>query len=210
MAWAPDYVTLAGFKAYARVDDDADDAQIQAAISMASRAADKQCGRQFGRVAAPEARTYTARFSRARGAVWYAELDDFPDLAGLAVAWDGLADGTFSTTVPTGAVVPWPVNNPLLGKPYERLLFRAAAMPGIALDDRYAGLRVTLQWGWASVPPAVPGAVNMQVNRMHARRDAPFGVAGSPEQGSEVRLLAKLDPDVAVALERFRRRAWAR
>lgn len=208
MAWAPDYVTRSEFKAYARIDDTADDAEIDSAITMASRAVDKQAGRQFGQVAVAEAREYTLRFSRARGGVWMAEVDDYQDVTGLAVAFDAAGDGTFSTAVPAASLVPWPRNALLIGRAYERVMIRASG--GAGLDGRAAGVRVTLKWGWNAVPVAVKGAVKLQVNRMHARRDAPFGVAGSPEQGSEVRLLAKLDPDVAVALERYRRRAWAR
>lgn len=209
MPWAPDYVTTAQFKAYARIGDAADDTEIGAAITMASRAVDRWCGRQFGQVAAPEAREYTARFSRSRGSVWSVEVDDLVDLTGLAVAWDSTGDGTFSVAVPGPAVVPWPRNAVVKGRAYERLLLRPALL-GFTPDDRAFGFRATAPWGWVTVPGAVPGAVKLQVNRMHSRRDAPFGVAGSPEQGSEVRLLAKLDADVQVALERYKRRAWAR
>jgi len=50
----------------------------------------------------------------------------------------------------------------------------------------------------------------LQSSRIAARRDSPFGVAGSPETGSELRLLDRVDPDVAVTLSRYRRRAWVR
>jgi len=43
-------------------------------------------------------------------------------------------------------------------------------------------------------------ATVLQANRLLKRRHAPFGVAGSPELGSELRLLARVDPDVAVSL----------
>lgn len=205
MPWEPDYLTVGTYKAYARIDDDADDAQIATAIGMASGAVNKQAGRQFGKVAA-EAREYTMRYSRSRGA-WMAEVDDFQDQAGQSVAFDVAGDGTFTQVIDPAAVVPWPRNAVKRGRVYERLLIRRTT-PG--LDDRAYGLRVTLPWGWNAVPAAIVGATLLQVNRMHARRDAPFGVVGSPEQGSELRLLARLDPDVVVAVERYRRRAWAR
>ena len=53
-------------------------------------------------------------------------------------------------------------------------------------------------------------ATLLQASRLAARRDSPFGVAGSPDAGSEMRLLARVDPDVAVALEPYRRRIWTR
>jgi hypothetical protein len=43
----------------------------------------------------------------------------------------------------------------------------------------------------------------MQASRLLSRRDAPFGIAGSPEMGSEMRLLAKLDPDVDLLVQPY-------
>jgi hypothetical protein len=51
------------------------------------------------------------------------------------------------------------------------------------------------------VPPTIKLATQLQASRWLKRRDAPFGIAGSPELGSELRLLAKLDPDVEVLLD---------
>jgi hypothetical protein len=48
----------------------------------------------------------------------------------------------------------------------------------------------------------------LQASRLDFRRVAPAGVAGSPETGSEVRLLARVDPDVAVSLKDYIR-WWA-
>jgi len=50
------------------------------------------------------------------------------------------------------------------------------------------------------VPTTVKQATLLQASRVFARREAPFGVAGSPDMGSELRLLEKVDPDVAVML----------
>jgi hypothetical protein len=54
-------------------------------------------------------------------------------------------------------------------------------------------------------PPApVKLACMLQASRLVKRRDSPFGVAGSPEFGSELRLLSKLDPDVENLLRPYR------
>lgn len=50
------------------------------------------------------------------------------------------------------------------------------------------------------VPPTITAACLLQASRFWKRRDAPFGIAGSPVLGNEMRLLAKLDPDVEVML----------
>jgi hypothetical protein len=67
--------------------------------------------------------------------------------------------------------------------------------------DRPAGdVDVTARFGWNAVPAGVSGATWLQVNRWNARRESPYGVAGSPTEGSEVRLSAVLDPDVRAIL----------
>jgi hypothetical protein len=67
-------------------------------------------------------------------------------------------------------------------------------------------VRVTALWGWSAVPPAIEQATLLQASRLLIRRDSPYGVAGSPEAGTEIRLLARLDPDVDVAVAPYRRR----
>lgn len=49
-------------------------------------------------------------------------------------------------------------------------------------------------------PASVKLATMIQGSRWAKRRDSPFGIAGSPEMGNEMRLLARIDPDVAVLL----------
>jgi len=63
-------------------------------------------------------------------------------------------------------------------------------------------------WGWSAVPVPVKEATYLQASRFHSRRDSPYGIAGSPDQGSELRLLSRVDPDVAVSLSDFVR-WWA-
>lgn len=48
------------------------------------------------------------------------------------------------------------------------------------------------------IPAEIKLACLIQASRLVTRKDAPFGIAGSPDVGSEMRLLAKLDPDVQV------------
>lgn len=67
---------------------------------------------------------------------------------------------------------------------------------------------VTAKFGWPEIPDAIKQATLLQASRLVARRDSPYGVAGSPDAGSEVRLLARVDPDVEVAIGAYRR-WWA-
>lgn len=55
-----------------------------------------------------------------------------------------------------------------------------------------------------TVPDSIKLACLLQASRFFIRREAPFGIAGSPEAGSELRLLAKVDPDVEVILGPYR------
>lgn len=201
MPWRPDYATVAQASEYIRLRDDEDDAQLSLAIGMASRAIDRECLRQFGNTGTAQARKYRPRWSGSRNA-WVVRMDDVQDVTGFALALDTTYDGTFATAVTTSLLQP--DNAVLDGKVYERVVFTLPT--GIRLTSATQGARVTAIFGWSAIPSAITEACLLQVSRLHMRRDAPFGVAGSPENGSELRLLAKLDPDVAVGLNFYRRR----
>lgn len=189
MAWAPDYITLAVGKAFVRVDDAVDDAQVAVAITTASRAVDHHCNRQFGLVAAPETRYYRAWYHYERRR-WVVTVDDIQTAVGLVVTADGAAVTDY-VLEPRNAIAE--------GKAYTGLVFGT----GVSLvDDDVTAVGL---WGWASVPVPVVQATELQTSRLLARRDSPYGVAGSPASGTEVRLTARLDPDVAVSL-----RGWTR
>lgn len=193
MAWNPDYCTVDELSAYVRIDDNVDDAELGYAITAASRAVDHQTNRQFGQVDTAEERSYTGRYDYDR-CCWVADVDDLDDDTGLTVTVDG-------TTVTAYRLEP--VNGPSVGRVWTRVAFTddSEATP---TGEPYE-VAVTALWGWSEVPVPVKAAVLMQASRFFARRGAPFGVAGSPEMGNELRLLAKLDPDVSVALRGYHR-----
>ncbi len=188
MAWAPDYVTDEDLRVYLRVDDLDDDVQAALAITAASRAIDDHCNRQFGQIDVPAERRYTAwpDYERCR---WVVTIDDLMTTTGLVVEVAG---------TPVTAYQLEPVNATADGRPWTSLAFTDAseATPTGAVHE----VSIVARWGWSAVPGTVPEATLLQASRFVKRRDAPFGVAGSPELGSEMRLLAKVDPDVAVAL----------
>lgn len=193
MPWAPNYATPADLAAYLRIPDEdiQDEEQMVLALAGASRAVDRTCRRQFGALAAPAARVYTARVD--------------PQLNRPVVAIDDLMDDTGLLIEVGGEEVTGvlgPANAPADGVPWTRI---AGPWP-LGVPD---AVTVTALWGWTSVPDAVVQATLMQASRLLARRDSPYGVAGSPEAGSEIRLLARVDPDVAVLLRHYTRRWWA-
>lgn len=189
MTWEPDYVTASELKAYLRISDTDDDTLVAVWVTTASRAVDAYCGRQFGQVATAEARTFTPAYDR-HLARYTVEIDDLQDITGLQVAdADEVAVTEYTLE---------PVNGPARGKPYERIVVAGCG-----------ALTITALWGWSSVPVAVKNATLLQAARLAARRDSPFGIAGSPSEGSEMRLLATLDPDLKTSLGTYRRQWWA-
>lgn len=179
MAWEPDYVSVEEAKAYVRIGDDADDDELELIVSAASRAIDKRCGRQFGQVETAEERFYAARWSRTL-CRWVAEIDDLATTDDLVVTVDGEVTTDY-TLAPRNAIAK--------GKVWTLIIFGSGVAP---TDD----VSMVAKWGWLAYPNTIKAAARIQVNRFLMRRDSPYGVAGSPSEGSELRLLAKLDPDV--------------
>lgn len=196
MAWEPDYVTTAEQAAYMRIGGAYDDDELALIVTAASRAVDGTCNRQFGKSTGAETRRYPARFDHGR-CLWVVDTDDFMSTTGFLVEVGGVEVTDCHEA---------PDNADLLGVPWTRIEFGRYSSVIPTIDSEFR-VDVTLnEWGWSQVPAAVIGAAKLQGSRFHSRRDAPFGVAGSPDQGSEMRLLARLDPDVAVMLgPRYRR-----
>lgn len=201
MAWKPDYITSAQYKAYARIGDTTDDTEISTAITAASRAIDRSCGRQFGQVASVEQRTYEAEWDRHRSrAAWIVTIDDLDTTTGLIVSY---TDNSGVTTTITDYTLE-PRNAVKEGKVYTRLVFgtNAETYP----THRFPDVDMTALWGWSAFPTTVIQATKLQTHRFIKRRDSPYGIAGSPADGSEIRLLARVDPDVELMLGDYRRR----
>lgn len=185
MAWAPDYLTVDEASEYLRIPAGRDDAQLEMWVSTVSRLVDQRCNRQFGRLDTAQTMTYRepAVYEPVSG-LYLLAIDDVCDETGLLVNGGTLAAA--------GALL-YPFNAALKGRPYTHLVWTSRP----SLPD---AVTVTSRFGWAAVPPQVTAACKLQLARLNARRDSPFGVAGSPSEGSELRLLARLDPDVAVTL----------
>ena len=201
--WAPDYATLTQAREYVtRHSSTVDDEFLALDLTAASRAVDRATGRQFGLIDAAGERFYTPYFDRRR-ARWVIDFDDLQTTVGFDPQLQDV-DG-----VDLGAIDDYvlePRNAPAKGRPWERLVVRpTSTYVPTGLRDQAA---FTARWGWTTVPDAIVQATLLQTNRFQARRGSPYGIAGSPDQGSEMRLMARLDPDVAVAIGSYRR-WWA-
>jgi hypothetical protein len=189
VVWRPDYCTSVELKRELKITDDLDDAWVALVVTAASRAVDRHARRQFGLLAAAEPRqcgpaTYRIELDR-----WVVPIPDLMTDVGLIVE---LGDDTL-----TDAELE-PLDAPDDGKPWTRLALAEAS--SVTWPTRGRRVTVTAQWGWSAVPSTVKTATLLQAQRFYARRDSPYGVAGSPDLGSELRLLAKVDADVAVML----------
>lgn len=197
MTWNPDYATVAELKALLLPQGQTTgqwDAHMGVCITAASEAIDKEANRQFGNVSA-EARYYTFEglVVEGRAAI---SIDDVQDLTGFTLTYEG------NTPVITTGYRLWPYNAGPNGKPYTHLLLdnTSPRFPWTAGD-----VTITANWGWTAVPSAVKLACLLQAGRFFVRKDSLYGIAGSPDAGSEVRLLARLDPDVALNISSVRR-----
>ncbi len=201
MAWKPDYTTTALLKAQLRITDTADDTALAAAVTAASRAIDYECDRQFG--SASQTRYYSPDCQLLLDGRPAIAVDDF--MAAMTVATDLADDGLFATSLVSGTDYDaWPYNASADGLPWTHLVMKATSSTYLPWTNR--SVKVTGTFGWTAVPAVVGAAAVIQAARFFVRRDSAFGVVGSPELGSEVRLLARLDPDVALMLTSVKRR----
>jgi hypothetical protein len=198
------YATLSEFKVWVGIPDadTQDNATLQLALDAASGQVDGFCDRTFLADGSPTVRLYSPTETG------QLTVDPVSSTTGLVVATDDNGDGTYETTWTLGTDFRLePVNAAAAGKPWTRL---------VALGTRWfprlqyrPGVSVTARFGWpGTVPAQVKEATLIQAERLWKRKDAPFGVAGSVEFGSEMRLLNELDRDAQNLLRPFRRNWW--
>ncbi len=200
MPWKPAYVTLEAVKNYLSIegDDESQDTNLTRNIEAASRAVDRECRRQFGRSDAPVTRTYTPQYDPIER-VWFVSTDDVAQTQSVPIVVSGdNGSGEYASDL-SAAVEAYPENASADGVPVRGFLLGSSAPSKV---------RVTAVFGWDAVPVVVEDAVLLQLNRLAKRKEAPFGIAGSPSGDGETRLLSKLDAGVALMLRGVTRR-WS-
>jgi hypothetical protein len=201
------YATLNELKAFVAipVSDTVDDTALQLALDAASTQVEGFCDRLFTADSVATTRWYTVTDTG------HVDVDPISTTTGLVVATDDNGDGVAETSwtlntdyrlEPINAALSSPV------EPWTRLVVLGTRwFPRLQYRP---GVSVTAKFGWpgGTAPQAVKLATLIQASRLFKRKDAPFGVAGSVEFGSEMRLLNELDRDAQNLLRPFRRNWW--
>lgn len=197
----PNYLTAAQLKAtLAMTGTSFADADVSISIGAASRAVDTITGRRFWLDAdADQVRYYTPHSLR------LLQIDDLVEMTSVAI--DRSGNGNFSESWTRGTdYVLEPFNAPSEqpARPYETL--RVRRLSGRWLPDCIEqSVKVTGQFGWATVPDDVTAATSILAAKLVRRqRDAPFGIVMGIDSGVAMRI-ARTDPDVYTLLHDYTR-----
>lgn len=202
MTIANGYVTLYELQQHIDASGDAsfapaDRANLEVAIEAASRWIDQQLDTRF--YSAAETRYYTACWPD------LVYVDDFVSLTTLRTDDDG--NGVYETT--WSATDYWlePRAAALVGRPYRQIRRRDAGNYSFPIGVDY-GVEVTGVFGYATTVPApIKQATLLLAHRLWMRKDAVFGVIGTPGLGvTVVQAQIRADADVVALLEGVDRR----
>ena len=204
MSFVTDYCSLSELKAQLRTATSSDDTALGFAITAASRQVDQACNRHFGLTGSAVARLYDfdGLLIEGRDAV---PIDDLQTTVGLVVTADTQFDATYAGTLVLNTdfdLYPW--NAAADGSPWTHMVMRPTSSVWVSISSPNARyVSVTGNWGWSAVPTAIKQATLIQAARVFQRRESWAGIAGSPELGNEMRLLAKLDADVQALVQPY-------
>jgi len=95
-----------------------------------------------------------------------------------------------------------PFNAAATGRPYTEIVALTEGANTFPIGT-IKGVKIVGTRGWPSIPKPVEMSCIIQSGRIFNRRNTPFGIAGAPEVG-QMRLLARLDPDVEQMLRAYR------
>lgn len=181
------YATLAELKARLDITGTENDPVLEQVIDAASRQIDGWCGRAFS--AGSAARSLTAD-------AWDLLIlpDDLHSLTAIAVDRDG--DLVYETAWATTDIGLAPSPGP------SRIV---RPRNGKAFPMHADAVQITGAWGYGpDVPAPIREACLLQATRLFKRKDAPFGVTGSPEHG-QLQTISRVDPDVRELIEPYKR-----
>lgn len=184
------YCTLSDIKGELGINDTNDDARLELAVEAASRAIDDHCRRHFWKDGSDTVRYFTALDYD------YLRIDD---LASLTTLQSDSGSRTYATTWQATDFDLEPDNASTDNQPYTAI--RVAPMGAQTFPLLKKGVKITGKFGWPATPKPVATACKIMAIRLFKRKDAPFGMAGSPESGQMT--LPSLDPDVKRLLQPY-------
>lgn len=180
-------------------DDDGDilpQAALHRAINATSRAIDKFCDRWFWMDETPTTRLYLPGDDPEMA--W---VDDFTSTDDLVIKTDPHGDGSYSVTWEESDYQLEPVNAPVDGEPWYRIV--AVGRYRFPTTGRRTVLQVGTRFGYG---PTIPDGVNqsaiLKAASLFKRRESVAGVAGFDGFGA-VRISRRRDPDVVALLDDF-------
>lgn len=194
MAISNGYATLSQVKKSARIDDNVDDDLLELAIESASREIDQACQRVFYNQG-NATRVYAARTQ------FVCEIDDCVSITKVETDPDG--DGTFDVEFEPKDFQAEPLNGFVGGIETPFTQIRASDDYLFPMKEEEALVRVTGQFGFASIPTPIVQATVILASRIFKRNDSPLGVAGFGDIG--VVRVGKLDPDVEALIHAWKK-----
>jgi len=186
------YVTTAQLKATLGITTTYADADIDIAVSAASRAVDGYKSDRF--YPTTETRYYT-------GGIWdtSVDIDSLNTLTSVTIDTDGNA--TYETTWTSGTdFVLTPQNASTAGYPYRKLELLSQA--GRRFPGYTNAIKVVGSFGWATCPAGVAQATGIMAGRLLKRaRETPYGILVVSGDAVAAARLGRVDPDVAFLLD---------
>lgn len=132
-------------------------------------------------------------------------IDDLVTLTELATDEDG--DGVYETVWSTTDYTLEPFNASLAGHPYRQIRRRSGGAYSFTVDTEPT-VAITGDFGYSATPPAsIRQACLLLAHRLWMRKDAVFGVAGTPGLGvTIVQAQIHADADIVALLDGVCRR----
>jgi hypothetical protein len=185
MAIGDNYITADQVKQWTGLQGSEFDVLVEGVCTAMSRSIEDHCRRQFNKEASPSARVYQADDPCTL------LVDDFYTTTGLVIQTDEDGDGVFETTWDASDFELHPLNgvrNGRPGFPYWKIRARRRGLRRFPWRYSEARVQVTAAWGWASVPDVVVQAAKIIVTDTFQLKDQRFGVAGTDQFGTLVRV----------------------
>lgn len=199
-----DYCTIQDVKAAMNITTTSDDVRLQLAVTAASRQIEMVCGRYFYQDSVATSRIFVG------WDIYTVETDDFDNDQTIILQTDTGGDRSWATTWTPADYQCEPINNVVMGQywPNDKirairgLYFPIYGAASIALAHTQALVKVTAQWGWATVPDPIAQAAVIQAEALFKSAEVPLGATAFGEMGV-LRLRQTLHPTAAMLIEPY-------